>query len=149
MIGEEVRRRREETGLTGAQLAERAGLAPSAVSQIETGKRSPSSTSIIKLATALGVEPGDLFPLDEPPLLSREVLEEAKQQRVATWDAYGGGEGCGTSEGSGEHISANLANPKVREQLLDGPRSELDRALTVLLAENRRLKEELLAQGRH
>jgi transcriptional regulator with XRE-family HTH domain len=62
MIGEEVRRRREELGLTGAQLAARAGMAPSAVSQIETGRRSPSSTSVMKLAGALGVEPGELYP---------------------------------------------------------------------------------------
>jgi transcriptional regulator with XRE-family HTH domain len=62
MIGDEVRRRREELGLTGAQLAARAGLTPSAVSQIETGKRTPSSTSVIKLATGLGVEVGELYP---------------------------------------------------------------------------------------
>jgi transcriptional regulator with XRE-family HTH domain len=62
MIGEEVRRQREELGLTGAQLAARAGLAPSAVSQIETGKRSPSSMSVMKLADALGVEVGQLYP---------------------------------------------------------------------------------------
>jgi transcriptional regulator with XRE-family HTH domain len=62
MIGREIRRRREEMGLTGAHLAARAGMAPSAVSQIETGKRTPSSTSVAKLAEALSVEPGDLFP---------------------------------------------------------------------------------------
>lgn len=68
MIGEEVRRRREELGLTGAQLAERAGMAPSAVSQIETGKRTPSSTSVLKLAGALGAEVGELFPKVQAPL---------------------------------------------------------------------------------
>jgi transcriptional regulator with XRE-family HTH domain len=62
MIGEEVRRRREDLGLTGAQLAARAGMAPSAVSQIETGKRTPSSASVVKLAEGLGVEIGDLYP---------------------------------------------------------------------------------------
>jgi transcriptional regulator with XRE-family HTH domain len=62
MIGEEVRRRREDLGLTGAQLAARAGMAPSAVSQIETGKRMPNFTSVIKLAEALGLSVGDLFP---------------------------------------------------------------------------------------
>ena len=62
MIGDEVRRRREGLDLTGAQLAARAGMAPSAVSQIETGKRTPSSASVIKLAEALGVEVGDLYP---------------------------------------------------------------------------------------
>lgn len=68
MIGEKVRRRREELGLTGAQLAERAGMAPSAVSQIETGKRTPSSPSVVKLADALSVEVGELFPKVQPPL---------------------------------------------------------------------------------
>jgi len=62
MIGEEVRRQREELGLTGAQLAARASLAPSAVSQIETGRRNPSSMSVMKLADALGVEVGELYP---------------------------------------------------------------------------------------
>jgi len=62
LIGDEVRRRREKLGLTGAQLAAKAGMAPSAVSQIETGRRTPSSTSVLKLATALGVEVGDLYP---------------------------------------------------------------------------------------
>jgi|ERR671912_296960 transcriptional regulator with XRE-family HTH domain len=72
MIGEEVRRRREELGLTGAQLAERSGLAPSAVSQIETGKRTPSSSSVMKLAAGLGCEVGDLYPKDLSPRLPLE-----------------------------------------------------------------------------
>jgi len=85
MIGEEVRRRREELGLTGAQLAVKAGMAPSAISQIETGKRNPSSTSVMKLAAALSVEVGELYPkgarqlsLEEMPTFSREDLSEAE-----------------------------------------------------------------------
>jgi transcriptional regulator with XRE-family HTH domain len=84
MIGEEVRRRREELGLTGAQLAAKAGMAPSAVSQIETGKRTPSSASVMKLAAALSVEVGELYPkgarqlsLEAIPTFSREDLSEA------------------------------------------------------------------------
>jgi transcriptional regulator with XRE-family HTH domain len=75
MIGEEVRRRRGEMGLTGAQLAARAGMAPSAVSQIETGKRSPSSTSVIKLAQALGIDAGELFPKGPQPSLDEGDME--------------------------------------------------------------------------
>ena len=84
MIGEEVRRRREELGLTGAQLAANAGMAPSAVSQIETGKRTPSSASVMKLAAAENVEVGELYPkgarqlsLEAIPTFSREDLSEA------------------------------------------------------------------------
>jgi len=76
MIGKEVRRRREELGLTGAQLAARAGMAPSAVSQIETGRRTPSSTSVIKLAAALNIDAGDLYPKAQAPL-PLEVAEQA------------------------------------------------------------------------
>jgi transcriptional regulator with XRE-family HTH domain len=80
MIGEEIRRQREALGLTGAQLAAKAGMAPSAVSQIETGKRTPSSTSVLKLAYALGVEVGELYPKGQAPL--PELVEE----RRAGWD---------------------------------------------------------------
>src|SRR5687768_9794259 len=45
-----------------------AAMAPSAVSQIETGKRTPSSTSVIKLAAALGVDVGALYPEAQAPL---------------------------------------------------------------------------------
>ena len=81
MIGEEVRRQREQLGLTGAQLAARAGMAPSAVSQIETGKRTPSSTSVIKLAAALNVAPGDLYPKAQAPL-PLEDTERAVQRGI-------------------------------------------------------------------
>lgn len=83
-VGTEIRRRRREKGLTGAQLAARAGMSPSAVSQIETGKRTPSSTSVTKLAEALEVGVGVLYPKAEPPLFEddqaawqqvREVLD--------------------------------------------------------------------------
>jgi transcriptional regulator with XRE-family HTH domain len=80
MVGKEVRRRREELGLTGAQLAVRAGMAPSTVSQIETGKRSPSSISVVKLADALGVEVGDLFPLVQASFAFEDLADEENRQ---------------------------------------------------------------------
>ncbi len=89
MIGEEVRRRREDLGLTGAQLAERSGMAPSAISQIETGRRIPSSTSVIKLAAALGIDPGALFPKVQAQLPLEDVvnlpldIDQLKKQVIA------------------------------------------------------------------
>jgi transcriptional regulator with XRE-family HTH domain len=82
MIGTEIRRRREELGLTGAQLAERSGLTPSAVSQIETGKRTPSSSSVMKLAAGLGCEVGDLYPKDLSPRLPLEPSGAVSQPRA-------------------------------------------------------------------
>jgi transcriptional regulator with XRE-family HTH domain len=95
MIGQEVRRRREELGLTGAQLAERSGLSAGAVSQIENGKRTPSSTTVMKLAQGLGVEVGELFPKapsqlsldwlsdEEVPTLRLEDLPEKARAQLA------------------------------------------------------------------
>lgn len=89
-VGIEIRRQRKALGMTGAELAEKAGLAPSAVSQIETGRRTPSSTSVFKLAEALGVGVGELYPKAEPrlpldddyqpPQLSAEALQRIAEQ---------------------------------------------------------------------
>ena len=99
MIGEEIRRRRKEQGLTIPQLAVKAGMAPSAISQIETGKRSPHSVSVIKLAEALGCEVGDLYPkvpsqlsLDEHPpgeaFFVPLPLEEGEEEETVTFRVY-------------------------------------------------------------
>ena len=80
MIGQEVRRRREELGLTGAELAARSGLSPGAVSQIENGKRTPGSTTVMKLAQGLGVEVADLFPKKAQAPLFRELPDSAIQE---------------------------------------------------------------------
>ena len=80
MIGEEIRRRRKEKELTLAQLASKAGMAQSAVSQIETGKRTPSSESVIKLANALDIEVGDLYPKKAQAPLPLEQEDVSRRQ---------------------------------------------------------------------
>lgn len=60
-LGENLRRLRTEAGQTQEQLAIRADVHRTVISQLETGDREPRATTIIKLAGALGVEPGDLF----------------------------------------------------------------------------------------
>lgn len=60
-IGDAVRRLRHERGLTLKQLAERAGLSISQISQIERAESSPSLSSLYRLATALDVRVQDLF----------------------------------------------------------------------------------------
>ena len=72
-VGAEIRRLREGRGWTGAQLAVYAGMAPSAVSQIETGRRSPNTGSLAKIAKALEVEVVDLFPKGQASLPDFEV----------------------------------------------------------------------------
>ena len=89
-VGAKIRRLREGRGWTGAQLAVYAGMAPSAVSQIETGKRSPNTGSLAKIARALEVELADLFPKApsgsslEPSLFNGGREEE---RPTARWSA--------------------------------------------------------------
>lgn len=55
-----VRVWREVRGLTGAALAQRAGLSAAYVSQIETGAREPGARALKALAQALNVDLDDL-----------------------------------------------------------------------------------------
>ncbi len=60
-IGQQVRSRRSETGLTLRQVATRTGLSVSLISQIELGKSAASVSTLYKLSRALHVEVGQFF----------------------------------------------------------------------------------------
>jgi transcriptional regulator with XRE-family HTH domain len=60
-LGERIKALRAERGLQQRQLAEKAGLTPSMVSQIESGRLTPSLPTLGKLAAALGVSIASLF----------------------------------------------------------------------------------------
>ncbi|MGA0569521.1 helix-turn-helix domain-containing protein [Variovorax sp. VNK109] len=56
-----VKALRTRAGMTSAELAERAELAPSTISKIEAGQLSPGYETIQRLAIGLGVEVAELF----------------------------------------------------------------------------------------
>ena len=60
-LGERIKRLRGERDLQQRQLAEKAGLTPSMVSQIESGRLSPSLNTLGKIASAFGVPLAALF----------------------------------------------------------------------------------------
>ncbi len=60
-LGERLRALRQERELQQRQLADKAGLTPSMVSQIESGRLTPSLHTLGKLAAALGVPIAALF----------------------------------------------------------------------------------------
>jgi transcriptional regulator with XRE-family HTH domain len=86
-IGTQIRRLRRSKDWTVAQLAVYADMSPSAVSQIETGRRSPTAASMSKLAGALGVEVRDLFPLEQVPLPNLDH-ERGFSAWVVMWQQY-------------------------------------------------------------
>lgn len=59
-LGRNVRREREAKQLTQEKLAERAGLDPTYISDIERGLRNPGIKNVAKLAKALGVTTSEL-----------------------------------------------------------------------------------------
>ncbi len=54
-VGERVKREREKLGLTGVMLADKAGITPAMVSQIEKNQAEPSLDTLENIAKALGV----------------------------------------------------------------------------------------------
>ena len=60
-LGQRIKALRTERALQQRQLAEKAGLTPSLLSQIESGRLTPSLHTLGKLAGALGVSIASLF----------------------------------------------------------------------------------------
>jgi transcriptional regulator with XRE-family HTH domain len=52
-VGRRIKSKREDAGWSQTELAKRAGITPSALSQIESGDRFPSTVVVHKLAKAL------------------------------------------------------------------------------------------------
>ncbi len=64
LLGENVRRRREEMGLSQDELAARAKMDLANLSRVENGRsgsRGPTLTSITQLASALDLAPAELL----------------------------------------------------------------------------------------
>jgi transcriptional regulator with XRE-family HTH domain len=60
-LGRRVRRRRTELTLTQPELASRAHMHRTHLAKIELGISDPTASTIVKLARALHVTPGQLF----------------------------------------------------------------------------------------
>jgi transcriptional regulator with XRE-family HTH domain len=67
-FGQRLREVRADAGLSQDTLAERAGVHATAIGRMERGGREPRLATILRLARALGVQPGTLLDeLDDPP----------------------------------------------------------------------------------
>jgi transcriptional regulator with XRE-family HTH domain len=60
-LGQNLRAARKKLGLTQEQVAERSGVQAGEVSRIESGKRDPQISTVLKLAKAVEVRPGQLL----------------------------------------------------------------------------------------
>ena len=83
-IGRRIRNLREGRGWNQARLAREAGLTPSAVSRVESGKRQAVlSETLRKIAGALGVSVDYLQGSDVPEPTDRELVAILEQARAA------------------------------------------------------------------
>src|SRR5437588_2171964 len=80
-FGAEVRRRRNHLGFSQEELAERANLHRTYVSDVEAGKRNPSLESIQRLAQALGASIGSVFAALEAVTPAPPIQAHAKHPR--------------------------------------------------------------------
>ena len=83
-LGTRLRRLRRRKDLTQHQLAEMAGISPNYVGAVERAEESPSLKVLYALASALDVEPRDLFEFDDdaassPTKLRKEADRLLKQ----------------------------------------------------------------------
>lgn len=61
LLGDAVRAKRKQAGLSQETLAEKAELSTVFISRIERGKESPSVDNLVRIAVALGVRTRDLI----------------------------------------------------------------------------------------
>jgi transcriptional regulator with XRE-family HTH domain len=76
-LGRRVRRLRRELTLTQPELAARAHLHRTHLAKIELGISDPTASTIVKLARALRVMPGELFE-DEPGPRGRRLRRKLR-----------------------------------------------------------------------
>ena len=112
-LGQRIKALRTERVLQQRQLAEKAGLTPSMLSQIESGRLTPSLHTLGKLAGALGVPIGSLF---EPAPNGRLLVSRKTDYPVVSFD--------GTSE-KWHVLGAGLFQGKIRAVVSSlGPRGK-------------------------
>jgi transcriptional regulator with XRE-family HTH domain len=60
-LGSNLRAAREKLRLTQEELGARSGVHPTEISRMEAGKRDPQVSTLLKLAEALEIPPGQLL----------------------------------------------------------------------------------------
>jgi transcriptional regulator with XRE-family HTH domain len=90
--GRAVKQRREVAGFSLRMLAARSGISSSMISDIERGTKSPTVTTVVRLAQALGVTAAALIDGGTGPAPRIRVLrrgEGAGGEHPAPWESLG------------------------------------------------------------
>jgi len=91
-MGRAVKQQREASGFSLRMLAARSGISASMISDIERGAKSPTVTTVVRLAQALGVSTAALIDGSTDPVPRIRVLrrgEGAGGEHPARWNSLG------------------------------------------------------------
>ena len=80
-FGEQMRRRREELGMSRSELAQRLGVSVSAVGNYETGVSAPKEEVLLRLFNALEADPNYLY---RGSYLYQSGPDTAEERRLLT-----------------------------------------------------------------
>ena len=89
-LGRRIRDWRMGQGLTQEELAGGSGVDATTIGKIERGERNPNVHNLIRIAVALGVDPGDLLrkmdgdmvpPTEERPTPAERFRDKTKRDR--------------------------------------------------------------------
>jgi transcriptional regulator with XRE-family HTH domain len=90
-FGQQLRRLRDGSGLTQAELAERAGIHPNTMARMERGEHEPAWPLVLALARALGVTADAFMPAEEPATAVEAQAEEKPAKAKGKGKAAGKG----------------------------------------------------------
>ncbi|MDO3412852.1 helix-turn-helix transcriptional regulator [Saccharibacillus sp. CPCC 101409] len=76
-IGSKLRYLRKSRHLSSVELAQRANISQSSISDIECNRRSPRLNTLSSLSRALGIPLSELLPIDD--LLERPLANDEKE----------------------------------------------------------------------
>lgn len=86
-IGERIRDFRRQKGWTQAGLAGRSGIPQPNLSRIEAGEQDPTVSTVLRICSALGVRPAEIFedrPVPRPVRWTRNALERVAKAVVGS-----------------------------------------------------------------
>jgi transcriptional regulator with XRE-family HTH domain len=128
-VGEVIRNRRGELGITQEELAKRAGIAPTSVVRLESGEiRQPRISTIHRLSEALGMDAKELlgFVMSRPPVTKASPagpFTAVYQRDEEWWIGY----------------VEELPGANAQERTIEEARESLSEAVSDVLEANREL----------
>ena len=131
-MGAALRDARTAAGLSMRTLATAAGLSQPFLSQIENGAASPSMLTLYRLASALGLSPGDLLPAPAPSIEEIQVVRRAEGRTMRVAESANSAVGRLLSSGEGRELLVSEYRVEPGEDLGDWFLSDGD--LTVYVA---------------